>query len=1160
MSQKNKSKVKKKFLNVLYITPVVTGVIFSVFANGIFSPQNSTSLVAAKVDTPTPDPTAEITTSIQLKSPLPPDIGTQFAGQVYYDLMEEHQSDGWLAREYFSQWFNVENPPPKSYTPYLTPKISNDGKGTLEVDVQIKPYLNNNVLINDYSPIKTFVIDGFQKYTAATDVIALPKDNDAIKTLYEETKPSEINQTNIDSFIEIINKPNAYEPAPKITYNFIPDDAKGVCVVELSLDSYIQQNGSEFIYMNGNKPFSVTLSGLKTQLPTNFPRDNSIIDGTDLHTIPAKISIKDVRKIIFKNCENFPSDFFANLEENIFDINIKERDETNELVKVSYKIWGIYGADGQIIDDKNKAIFVDNVTINNLLPDITTRVTIKKSGEPTILAQDIYNLEDSAIVSTYLDITNPVVEDTALGIKNTTVIIKKKDFDNKKGTLTLGVVMNSYYDRGLIIDGTPSSEILLTIDSFKTVSPSLLAPKDGKFDIYPSQVLLKEPTDPADAPLYIKNFITGFESFPDDTIFSFESNVHDINNRDGTIVVSCYANKWYADNKQCSLVDDTRKRQILTIANFKTRSPTVPGVNPDTTKNISEIYVSDVTNADIESYVTFNGTLPEEPGAWEVDFTDTKKYYSMGEIVISINLYVYYDENGLIVDERGPDKKPKNVKLVVRGFKQRLRSKLLIREDSHYKDVLPSSVNADNWQTYIDATTYFPDGTTFSEIECKPTNITGNLLVTVKPDKYFNEKGELISPNLGNEKFSIYLSDMQTTIPTTAIPIAENDSGVDVSIFHILPSEVKNKNAYKYIKITNPDPTATSADYEYNIESANNISGELNIKVTFKKYYDKKGNPSTTNYSQIVSVKGFYSVVPNYLIYANNSSITDIDPRDLVKDPQLFINLYTFPSQVIPNLVVNGSIYKRPIIRIESIDGTDYQLDRGIVEVSYLISDFFDNNGQLKTSPEKFIVTIGGFKSSFSFKSPQYILAVVLIIMAVLMLVITLIIALGILFKKKKYYINESYDRGLITTDGSTIPTVIAADKKNKKMQPTLIPLLKEDKPPKPLKQYKEVKQREVKVKEPKVPVLPGQRKREAKEKLQAFNQKTKNKMKQMFDKTPVNEPFSIDNQWYYKDEQGKYYISLGNDNWIETSKPRKPKVKKEKTPKNNKNKKNKQS
>ncbi len=256
-------------------------------------------------------------------------------------------------------------------------------------------------------------------------------------------------------------------------------------------------------------------------------------------------------------------------------------------------------------------------------------------------------------------------------------------------------------------------------------------------------------------------------------------------------------------------------------------------------------------------------------------------------------------------------------------------------------------------------------------------------------------------------------------------------------------------------------------------------------------------NPTTTPYSQNVVVNGLFSAVPNYLIYANNSSIVDIDPYDLTHDPKLFLNLYTYPSQKFANLEVNGVKYKRPIVDIKKIDGTEDELNHGIINVTYGISNFFNNQGELVNKETKFTVTIGGFKSVFSFKSSNYILAVVLIVMGVLMLIITLIIALGILFKKKKYYINESYDRGLITTDDSTIATVIMADRKMKKMQPTLIPLIKEDKPPKPLKQYKEVKQREVKVKEPKVPVLPGQRRREAKEKMRAFNQRTKNKMKQ---------------------------------------------------------------
>ncbi len=77
------------------------------------------------------------------------------------------------------------------------------------------------------------------------------------------------------------------------------------------------------------------------------------------------------------------------------------------------------------------------------------------------------------------------------------------------------------------------------------------------------------------------------------------------------------------------------------------------------------------------------------------------------------------------------------------------------------------------------------------------------------------------------------------------------------------------------------------------------------------------------------------------LIFSNNSNITSVDPQTFVDDPSTIKPYISFPEQKY-NLIFGGAAYSGPVVEIKSVTGTEYQVSRGIVEVTYEISNFFN--------------------------------------------------------------------------------------------------------------------------------------------------------------------------------------------------------------------------
>ena len=1074
------------------------------------------------------DPSLLASTTVSVKKDLP-DISKEWAGDVFKKLSSD--GNGLYSNEFVNNMLDINDPVEDvKTTTSLDLQGYNDGTGTLYFNVKVRPYKKVGKIINDYSAPFKLEVKGYEKYTAATSIALKP---DYPKNL----RPSQINVSNVDQYIEIVNLPNAYEVQPKTTYTFDPNDATGTVKIDLTLSCGVVADSkiSGFSYTSSPIKLSINVTNLKTNAPSTFPLSNTVVDGSSIGLIASKLDNTTIQNFIASKCTNMGPSF--DKRNNIFGIKIEPNDDERKAI-VSYKIYNYYDERGILINDRDEAKTITNLTIENLKAAINTKLSVKTNGSSTTLAQDVAELPSNEIIDKYVKVDYPPPSDAKFHID-----IRTRTFNNRQGYLELRLSMINYLDKGSVVSG-PSGETVLTINGFKKVLPSNTVAKANKFDALPSEVEFTNKSSPN----YIDNFVT-HENYPDGTIFTYT--MLDVDNSTGIVKVRMEASQWYENDDVCtykSTAGGGYHEETLLLHGFNKRGPTIAIANPDTTAPdmIKDIYASDVSATDALKYITFADTLPP-------DSTPSIRCIAknaLGTLKIEVTLYKYYDDKGLLEQTT-----PSVQTVTITGFKYRGKSEFKPKAGSNLATTLPSSVNESNWQEFID-TSLFPDGTNFSGLTFTPTNLNGTLTFSAIPDQYYNEIGDL-QKNVSSLSFSVIIDGMSKANETKVEAIPSRDANDQIlSAFQILPSQAVDKGAEflkQYIKILNPLTDVNDFDISTETNKApipNNILGTIQVTVVMNHYYDSLGNPENKKPKEFhIVIDGFYYALSNSLIYSSNSNITTIDASEFVGGPEQaakLINYISWQEQKF-NLMIDGNPYSKPDIEILSATGTPDELEHGLIKVTYKVSNYFDFKGVYQKDPKTVTITIGGFKNVYTNNSPVTALGLSLLILGIVLITLTLIISLGILFKRKKYYINESYDRGVISTCDSTIPTVIDTREKMDRMRPRLIPLIKEDKPPKPLKQYKPVKQREAKVKPPKEPILPGQRKREFLEKVEQTKLTTKKKIKHAFDtdkKLAINEPFERNGKWYYRDEEGKYFGADDTGNWKEVKKPKKNTVK----------------
>lgn len=1070
------------------------------------------------------DPSLLASTTVTVKKTLP-DISGQWAGAVFKKLSSD--GNGFYSNQFVNDMLDINDPVAGvATTTNLDLQDYNDGTGTLYFSVKVRPYKKVGKVINDFSAPFKLEIPGFERYTAATAIEAKP---DYPKNL----RPSQVNVSNVDQYIEIINLPNPYEVQPKTSYTFEPNDATGVVKINLTLSCGVIEDPkiAGFSYSSAPVKLNITITNLKTNAPSSFPQSGTTLDGSSIGVIASNLDNVKVQDFIASNCKNMGPGF--DKRSNIFGIKVEPNDDAREAI-VSYKIYNYYDERGILINDRAEAKTITNLTINNLKAAITTKLKVKINGSDRLLAQDVADLPSKQILDQYVDVENPPPADAKFHID-----IRTRSFNNRQGYLELRLSMINYLDKGSVVSG-PSGETVLTIKGFKKVLPSNTVAKANKFDVLPSDVDFKN----ASATTYIGNYVNN-ENYPDGTVFTY--NMLDIDNSKGIVKVRMEASQWFENDDVCTFNSTAAggyHEETLLLHGFNTRGPTVAKVNPLTTTPdlIGNIYASDVTPEQAKQYIIYDSLPSDSTPAIRC----TSKN-ALSTLKIEITFYKYYNDKGLLEDTTSTVQT-----LTITGFKYRGKSEFKPKLGAHLSNTLPSSVSASNWQEFVD-TSSFPEGTTFSGVSLTPTNLNGTLSLTAIPDKFYNEIGDL-QMNASATPFNIIIDGMKKAQETKVEAIASKDAnGQTLPAFQLLPSQAVAKGAdflKQYVTVLNPliGPSDFTISTEPNkAPVANNILGNINLTVVLNNYYDNLGNPQHSVPKEFhVTIEGFYYALCNSLIYSSNSNITSVDANEFVEDPSKLMNYISYQEQKF-NLVIDDKPYDGPTISIVGATGTQSELEHGLVKVTYTISNFFNFKGEYVTTPKTTTITIGGFKNIYTNNTPLTALGLSLLILGIVLITLTLIISLGILFKRKKYYINESYDRGVISTCDSTIPTVIDTREKMDRMRPRLIPLIKEDKPPKPLKQYKPVKQREAKVKPPKEPVLPGQRKREFLEKMEQTKVATKKKIKHAFDtdkRLAINEPFERNGKWYYRDEEGRYFGADDTGNWKEVKKPKKNTIK----------------
>lgn len=1128
--------IKNSIISIVTFTTISSFFVIPYFNNSnhsnIISNNNSNILDSTKDAEP-------IKTILEQKTP---NLSGIWAGSISHWIKENNTP--FNITNIFNFFINVVNPAtndPTSTEKEVNGIKYNDSTGVIDITARIKPYILNGVVIQDFSSSVNFSFSGFEKYTEPTELTLIKNGNNNILA-------SEINEITINNYIQVINQPKLYESPGKIKYTYIANNTKSELTVFANLTKYIApdpENPGSFKLFEAIdfKTPSITITNFKNQLATIFPTKDILISGSSLDKIASTVSKSDIQELLSKKLDHLPPSFnpLDNIKIDITSVN-------NVLKKVVFnaEINNYYNELGILVTNPKEPYQLKGYEILELKEPMSSALEVNISNvDSKMLAQTASQLENESIIKNYITITNPVGIPTP-----TNAIIRDKNFNNATGKLEITVVMKPYLFEGEIKHEF-SPQTILNVTGFLQVTESIIEQNTSMniLETLPSQVDFNDKT----SPLFISNYLK-FNSFPENTEFNYTKIENGVNDNQGSLAFIVTPNKRY--NSECVYQEKTSGLQFdinIKLSGFKEQKPSKVTIKENYNTNYlpSDLLLDDeITNKIITDQFLNIENIPDG-----FNIVNRKAQNILGTFSFSISIDKYYDQNGIFVDSAIANKHKLIFNFQLSNLEKRTLSILGIKNND-LTNILPSSIDDKNWIEYIDVST-FPKNTTFESKIFRPYNISGDLEFSTIPTSYYDNKGLVVTQDVNNsssKRFQLLLNKMQKNDPTSVTPASD----LSLEEWNKLPtdvSELPNEQIKKYIKIINPFNNAMPDEFDIVTKKPNNITGALDLELSFNNFFDFQGNPQSisaepapySNYNQLILIKPLKkylklnftnTVIPTVIIEKNNGEInlSEIDPSTV--NPEN-INQYIQFNREEQNgkkaEIVQGSI---------RMISTPNELESGLISFECKIINYYDINGNFISNESDTIqTTIYNFKNKYSNQASSSTFSIFTIVIIIFFVLIILMLIIALILRYKKYYINESYDRGLITTEDSSIPLVIKEHKRILKNKIRLIPLLTEEKPSKPLKEYKEVKVKEVKVKEPKKPILPGQRKREFLLLVKAKKEEMKSDIKKQFSTNdfPINEPFEIGDKWYYCNDKKEYFIS-DNDEWVAADKPKKPK------------------
>ncbi len=690
------------------------------------------------------------------------------------------------------------------------------------------------------------------------------------------------------------NLPEGFDTTENIQItNFLPNNKRGEITISGTINFFIKDGN--LIHSTSGRTMAfenIVLTGFKNTLSTTMTASVPLPNLNS--SLPENLTDKEIlKKIIYQNASaifnNLPAQFA--LENIILDDSVIKADNlTGNLRIENVKLNHYFDNDAlSTYINTTKMHNFGTLTISNLKH--TQPTTIKKNvmipdTYKNNFASDIFN-DESAIkqITQYLifDAENKMFEFLPPDFKHANLvdarIAQKNSYDNQKGTISIIVTIDNYYDEDGFLR-TTNREFETVLSGFKPINGVSIPPTNVKLpDIY-HNLLPQNLANDELKEIVNSNIQLFFNPLPQD--FQLQNVTKTaFDNKDGTVTVNIQAANYFDLIPNHSVISKPATFEVV-ISGFQSVQETqvVPAVHISPTSTAaqwtqeipSDIIGDNPTNSsslkklivellNTEGLKLVDNTPPNfniNHIQYTVNSYDNKK----GSIDLNLKVFYYYDQQGILINN--PDNpKPLEGDVIISGFQNVGENGTVIKDSFSlgdvYKDTLPSLITEETltsilWtfrNTFIEnlpkqATV---DDLSFNFKEAYADNLNGRITLPISLNKYYDKNtGELIVANVNGEPLrqTVSIIDFARVSGATTIQQSFDISGYYAEDSIPRPSEVGAADLINFLlsqenSISNKPQNFSASNIRISSINPNNLSGYLYANVELNKYYDAKG-------------------------------------------------------------------------------------------------------------------------------------------------------------------------------------------------------------------------------------------------------------------------------------------------------------------------------
>ncbi|MGL4647557.1 MAG: hypothetical protein ACRCVI_02415 [Mycoplasmoidaceae bacterium] len=424
------------------------------------------------------------------------------------------------------------------------------------------------------------------------------------------------------------------------------------------------------------------------------------------------------------------------------------------------------------------------------------------------------------------------------------------------------------------------------------------------------------------------------------------------NNITGTLTVKVTLSKHFLNGLELS----TPLVETINFTEFAKIKSTNVIQNPDA--KINNLTVHEINATIIPSLVLYTD-LP--PGSTEPTIFVLETRPLLGEILIQVSFYQYYDASGYFQDVNS-GARPLLRGLTIRGFKKiEGATTYSLRDVPGIQDIFVYDVSNDNFFDYIAIHNRVPESTiTFKDIirdDGVGNSIPGatpsgepSVTFTFTLSKVYNTLGDIVNGTEVVMKVTGF-AEGNNTLATTFVKKPTNPL--------VYPFQVNETNITTYLVGRN---VPEGADVSYNFQRKQNVNravpekdgGILTVIVTCNPHLNIDGRLIDGPLNRTFTFEGFRSnethttvsaLSPNQNVYASSIDSTNYHSLVSINNP---VGLISVPTSML-------------------VEPSDVQADNktGIVKIEYYLLNYFEPviGEFVAKSSTKFEISITGFRN-----------------------------------------------------------------------------------------------------------------------------------------------------------------------------------------------------